>query len=303
MLIARVGVIGDPVAHSRSPAMHNAAFAHLGIAAVYERWPTPAAELPARIASLREASILGANVTLPHKTAVMPLLDVLEEEAARIGAVNTIYKQADGRLAGANSDAPALLSALREEGRFEPAGQSVVLLGSSGAARAAAYALVGAGIRQLVVANRTLERAEELLADMLAAQEEPDSTDIEQRNGYQVPLAARPHDAESDLHLVALTLDDPDLTGYLRESRLLINATSLGWHANETPLPNPPVGPGTLVYDMVYQPTRLLQEAAARGAQTLDGLGMLVRQGALAFARWTGREAPLDVMRAALQAP
>lgn len=308
--VARVGLIGDPVAHSRSPAMHNAAFAHLGIAAQYEAWHTPAAELPARLAMLRGAAFLGANVTLPHKAAVIPYLDDIEPEAARIGAVNTIYKPQGGRLKGANTDAPALIEALREEGGFVAAGQSVVMLGASGAARAAAYALVGAGVRRLVIANRTLQRAEQLLTDLMAsiyhAEQQPDITSA--HNGQHPPAAipaasmtARAADPTEEPQLIALALDDPELAEYIGESALLINATSLGWHEQETPLPNPPVASGSLVYDMVYTPTRLLHEAHLRGAHTLDGLGMLVRQGALAFARWTGHPAPLEVMHEALQ--
>lgn len=282
----QIGLIGHPVAHSLSPTFQNAALQHLGIAAHYELWPTPAPELPARIASLRGAEYLGANVTLPHKTAVLPLLDSLEPQAEQIGAVNTIYQQADGALVGANTDAPALLDALREEGDSDPTGRLVVLLGASGAARAAAFALAGARVGQLVVANRSIERAELLLADILEAH-----TD---EHGFAVG-GGRPID------LVALALDDPELAGYIADCAILINATSLGWQADETPLPDPPVGPGALVYDMVYKPTRLLHAAAARGARTCDGLGMLIRQGALAFERWTGQPAPLDVMRAAVR--
>lgn len=300
MVMYRVGLIGDPVAHSRSPLMHNAAFAHLGISATYELWHTRAADLATRIALLREPDVLGANVTLPHKAAVMPFLDHIEPEAANIGAVNTIYKQPDGSLAGANTDAPALLAALREEGQFHPAGQAVVLLGASGAARAAAYALIGAGVAQLVVANRTPERAEELLADLLAniaPKMAPDEATNQQDGQATHPTL---HDDPLPC-LIALALDDPELHSYVATSSLVINATSLGWNANETPLPAPPVQPGTLVYDMVYRPTHLLHESAARGARVLDGLGMLLRQGALAFTRWTGREAPLAVMHAALE--
>jgi shikimate dehydrogenase len=271
------GVIGDPVSHSRSPALHNAAFAKLGIAARYELWPTPAAELPARIASLRARHILGANVTLPHKIAVLPLLDQIDPTAEAIGAVNTIVRAADGSLIGANTDAPAFLSALREDARYEPTGQSAVILGASGAARAAAVALVGAGIGQLVVANRTIERAEELLGDVLSM-------------------------ADADPLLFALALDDPALPGLLSESSLLVNATSLGWRPGETPLAAELIPPGALVYDMVYRPTSFLHDAATRGARTLDGAGMFVRQAALAFERWTNRDAPIDAMRAALQA-
>lgn len=280
----RIILIGDPVAHSRSPAMQNAALQHLGIAAHYEAVRTPAAELPARVAALRDPTYLGANVTLPHKQAVIPLLDRLEEQAARIGAVNTIYKDPHGALVGANTDAPALLADLAEAG-FNPRGRSVVILGASGAARAAAFALAEAGVAALVVANRTVERAEELLADLLIG--------ITNEQGLTAT-------GESPPTMVALPLNDPDLKDHLSTCDLLINATALGWNPDETPMPDPPVGPGTLVYDMVYRPTRLLHEAAARGAVTRNGLGMLLHQGALAFTRWTGRPAPLSVMRAAL---
>jgi shikimate dehydrogenase len=283
---AIAGLIGDPVAHSRSPAMHNAAFAHLGIDARYELWHTPATELPRRIASLRAPGVLGANVTLPHKEAVIPLLDALEPEAAQIGAVNTIYPRADGALVGANTDAPGLLADLREQAGFVPAGRQVVVLGASGAARAAVFALVNAGVARLVVANRTLQRAETLVADLRAATSQSSS----------VPSAG---EAPAD-HLRALALDDPALAETLAACDLLINATSVGWNNEETPLPEPPLSPGALVYDMVYRQTRLLRESAARGAHTLDGLGMLLHQGALAFTRWTGQQPPLEIMRAAM---
>lgn len=265
------GVIGDPVAHSRSPALHNAAFMQLGIAAHYELWPTPAAELPARIASLRAPHILGANVTLPHKVATLPLLDRIDPDAAIIGAVNTIIREADGSLTGANTDAPAFLDALREDAGYEPAGQLVLILGASGAARAAAVALLGAGVARLVVANRSLERAETLLGDLLAT-------------------------ADGDPQLFALTLDDETLPGMLAEATLIVNTTSLGWHGDETPLAAELIPASALVYDMVYRQTRLLRDASARGARTLDGTGMFVRQAALAFARWTGLPAPITIM-------
>ncbi len=280
----KIVLIGDPVAHSRSPLMQNAALAHLGIAARYEAVRTSAEELAERVASLRDPTFLGANVTLPHKQAVVPLLDTLEDEAARIGAVNTIYKHADGALRGANTDAPALLADLAEAG-FAPAGRTALVLGASGAARAAAFALAGARVAALVVANRTAERAEALLADVLLG--------ITDETGLTPDGTPPPT-------LVALALDDPELADYVAGCDLLINATALGWHDDETPLPAPPVGPHTLVYDMVYRPTRLLHEAAARGASTRTGIGMLLHQGALALARWTGREPPLEVMRAAL---
>jgi len=270
------GLIGDPVGHSRSPALHNAAFSQLGLHARYELWPTPAADLPARIESLRAPHILGANVTLPHKIAVLDLLDRLDPAVAVIGAANTIIREADGSLTGANTDAPAFLISLREEGGYDPAGQTAVILGASGAARAAAVALIGAGIARLTVVNRTRERAEELLADLLAA-------------------------ADTDPQLFALAPDDTDLPDLLAEATLIVNATSLGWHGDESPLPAAFILESALVFDMVYRPTQLLRDAASRGARTLDGAGMLARQAALAFERWTGQPAPLEIMRAALQ--
>lgn len=270
------GLIGDPVAHSRSPALHNAAFAHLGIPACYELWPTPAADLPARIAGLRAAQILGANVTLPHKIAVLGMLDRLDPAATLIGAVNTIVRAADGTLVGTNTDAPACLASLRDDAGYQPAGGSAVILGASGAARAAAVALAGAGIARLVVVNRTLEKAEQLLGDLLAA-------------------------TDTDPYLRALAPDDADLPAALAAADLIINATSVGWQADETPLAAEHIPANALVFDMIYRPTRLLHDAAARAARTLDGAGMLVRQAALAFELWTNQPAPLEIMRAALR--
>lgn len=270
------GLIGDPVAHSRSPAIHNAAFAQLGIQARYELWPTPAADLAVRVASLRAEHILGANVTLPHKVAVLDLLDRLDPEVTAIGAANTIIRAADGTLTGANTDAPAFLELLRDDGGFEPTGQTAVILGASGAARAAAVALVYAGIARLFVVNRTLEKAEALLGDVLAA-------------------------ANSDPLLFALALDDAELAEAVSGAGLVVNATSLGWHGDEMPLSAELIPPGALIFDMVYRSTPLLRAAAERGARPLNGAGMLVRQAALAFERWTNQPAPLDAMRAAMQ--
>jgi len=262
-------LIGDPVSHSRSPAMHNAALAALGIAAHYRAVQTTAAELPDRITALRQPTFLGANVTLPHKEAVIPLLDELEPTAARIGAVNTIVRQPDGRLIGANTDAPGLLADLAAAG-WTATRQEVVILGASGAARAAAFALVDAGVTSLWIVNRNLMRAVDLVAAVAA---------------NQPALQAR-----------ALALSDPVVAEVVANCTLLINATALGWRDGEIPLPDPPVGPHCLVYDMVYRETALLRAAAARGARARDGRGMLVEQGALAFERWTGRSAPRAIM-------
>jgi shikimate dehydrogenase len=270
------GLIGDPVAHSLSPVLHNAAFAYFGMDARYELWQTPAADLAERVASLRAPHVLGANVTLPHKRAVLALLDRLDPVVETVGAANTIIREQDGTLTGTNTDRPAVLATLREDAGYEPHGQAAVILGASGAARAAAVALVAAGVRQLLVVNRTLERAEELLADVLAA-------------------------ADAEPLLFACTPDSIDHEA-LGAATLIINATSLGWHGDETPLPAALIAPDVLVFDMVYRPTQLLRDAEARGARTLGGMGMLVRQAALAFERWTGEAVPLQVMYDAVAA-
>jgi shikimate dehydrogenase len=270
-IICSAGVIGDPVAHSRSPAMHNAAFAALGIAAQYHRWHTPVADLPARIASLREETMLGANVTLPHKVAILDLVDVLDPAVQLIGAANTIIRLPDSRLLAINTDAPAVTATLREDAGYHPEGTIITILGASGAARAAAYALVEAGAAQIRVINRTLERAEALLADLILA------TDTE------IPMIACAH-------------DDPGVAGLLADCDLIVNATSIGWHAEEIPIDSQLIPPTALVFDMVYKPTRLLRETARRGSSVLGGKGMLVRQAGLAFERWTGKPAPIARM-------
>ena len=267
-------LLGYPLGHTKSPAMHSAAFAACGIDGCYEVWETQAPDLPARLALLRKPGYYGANVTLPYKLAVLPLLDQVTSQAAQIGAVNLIVREADGRLTGDNTDAPAFLAALREDANYEPAGQRVLVLGASGAARAAVAALLEAEAAAITVVNRTLETAETLLGDALLG-------------------------AIYDPELYALAADDPALAAAAAEASLIVNATSLGWAGDATPLDGSLITPGTLVYDMVYRPTQLLHEAAARGARTHDGLSMLARQAALAFERWTGQPVAVSVMLAA----
>jgi shikimate dehydrogenase len=249
--------------------MHNAALAALGIAARYRAVQTTAAELASRLTELRQPTFLGANVTLPHKQAVIPFLDEIEPAAARIGAVNTIVRLSDGRLLGTNTDAPGLLADLAAA-RWTPTDQEVVILGASGAARAAAFALADAGVSSITIVNRSLMRA--------------------------IDLAAATAANQPALRVRALALSDPAVDEVVARCTLLINATALGWRDDETPLPDPPVGTHCLVYDMVYRETTLLRAAAARGARVRDGRGMLVEQGALAFERWTGHPAPRALM-------
>jgi shikimate dehydrogenase len=269
-----VGLIGWPVAHSLSPVMQDAAFAACGLAWRYELWPVPAEALAITVAGLRRGVIAGANVTVPHKTAVLPLLDELSAAAQRLGAVNTIV-HADGRLIGHNTDVTGFWAALEAAGEL-PSGSHAVILGAGGAARAVYWALHEHAIPTTVLA-RNVGAAAALLT----------LTD----NG----------DGQAG------TLDSITLRLALEGATLLVNTTSAGmWpHADESPLPpGVTLPPDLLVYDLVYRPrrTRLLAQAAAAGCRTLDGLGMLLHQGAASFELWTGQRAPLAVMRAALEA-
>jgi len=289
--LLRVGLIGNPVAHSYSPRFQQAAFDALGIPARYELWQTPASELPARVASLRASGCLGANITIPYKEAVLPLVDVVDPVAARLGAVNTIVHR-DEYLYGYNTDAPGLLRALVEQGvgrHLENAGVSLkgysaVLLGAGGAARSAAFALASASIDDLIIVNRNLERAQQLAAE------------VQQDSACQV-----------------FSLSNPDFL-IPRSTSLIINATPVGMHvsnrqAEETedvsPLPAEVLArfdAGTFVLDMIYNPvqTQLLRQARNLGLRAANGLSMLLHQGALAFTLWTGQPAPLEIMRSTL---
>jgi shikimate dehydrogenase len=286
----RVGLIGDPVAHSLSPRLQQAAFDALGINAIYELWPTPAEQLARRVALLLEPRYLGANVTIPYKQAVLPLLDIVDPLAARIGAVNTIVPR-DGYLHGYNTDAPGLLQALRELGvgerrndeQISLEGHTAIVLGAGGAARAAAFALASTGIERLIIVNRRLERAQELATEV----GEFLTTVRQERTVPQV-----------------FSLSDPDFL-LPHPSALIINATPVGMHEDASPLPAEVLerfGSETFVFDMIYNPaeTRLLCQARTLGLRASNGLPMLLHQGALAFSLWTGQPAPLEAMRAAL---
>lgn len=274
-MIASVGLIGDPVAHSVSPAMHNAAFMYHGLHEKYVLWPTPAADLAQRVAAVRIAGMRGANVTLPHKTAIVPLLDAIDPVVEGVGAANTIVREPDGRLRGLNTDVGGFLRALVATG-FEPQGRAVVLLGAGGAARGVGYGLIQAGIRSLVVANRTVERAEALLADVLAT-------------------------TDADPYLLAIDPQHVDFRAAIAEADLLVNATSLGLDGTSLPIAPELIAPHVLAVDLIYHTTPFLRAAAAHGAATQNGLEMLVQQGALAFEAWTALEAPVAVMRAAAE--
>lgn len=260
------GVIGDPVGHSLSPVMHNAAFEALGIDARYELWQTSLDELPARVNSLRREGVLGANVTVPHKGAVMPHLDDVSETARLIGAVNTIISR-DGRLSGDNTDAYGFRRSI-ELAYPDAAVGHAVILGAGGASRAVVVALRQMNVASITIANRTASRADALAEEF--------------------GIRALRWDAVVEEAF-------PD-------AGILVNATALGWH-DEFPIPLESLRrlpEGALVVDLTYRETPILREARSRGLRALDGLGMLVHQGARSFELWTGQEAPVLVMQDAV---
>ncbi|HZS78216.1 MAG TPA: shikimate dehydrogenase [Ktedonobacteraceae bacterium] len=275
----QVGLVGFPVAHSRSPQMQNAGFRTLGIDAHYALWETPPESLEKRIASLRSPEFLGANVTIPYKEQVVALLDECDLQARRIGAVNTIVHRY-GRLIGYNTDAPGLLRALAEcpGYPFHSAGKKVVILGTGGAARGAAVALLDAGAASITFLGRSVANVQALRQHILAL------------SSGTVVQGAIFHSIEADT--------------FLREADLVVNATSVGLKSgDDTILFDVSLLPAdALVMDMIFnvERTALLQAALERGCRILNGLPMLLYQGTLAFELWTGRDAPVAVMREAL---
>lgn len=271
-----VGVIGWPVAHSLSPPMHNAAFAHLGLDWVYVAFPVTPENVGRAIEGVRGLGLAGVNVTIPHKAAVVPYLDEIDQTVADLGVANTIHNAA-GVLKGYNTDGPGLLRSLAEAG-CEVAGRRAALIGAGGSARAVAMAFARAGAASLTILNRTVAKAEELAAT------------VERLTGRQV---------------VALPLSGPQAQEAVETAEIIVDSTSVGMHPHSDV---PPVIPaewlhsGQVVCDLTYNPreTVLLRAARSRGAVTVDGTGMLVHQGAIAFEIWTGQPAPVEVMRRAL---
>lgn len=272
--MATAYLIGDPVAHSLSPAMQNAAFAALGLPHRYELMPVAAADLGDAVERLRRDDVLGANVTIPHKGLVGRHLDAVEGTAERIGAVNTIFKRA-GALRGENTDAGGFADALAEMD-VDVSGRRVLLLGAGGAARACAYELIRARAH-VVITDRTPERARELVGALRASVPDDQGADLRSHPGISWPVRA---------------LDGCDV---------VVNATSLGLHG-EDPLEGIELPRGLAVVDVVAvaDQTPLVLRARASGCVAVDGWLMLLHQGARAFRLWTGLDAPVAAMRAAL---
>jgi len=259
-------VIGSPVRHSLSPAMHNAAFRAMGLDWIYLAFEVAPERVAAAAAGVRALGLGGLSVTIPHKAAVTAVMDELSPAAQAVGAVNTVVRTGNGRLRGENTDGAGFLASLADEG-FDPAGRRCLVVGAGGAARAVVDALGGAGAAEVVVVNRSQARAHEVIT--LAG---------------GVGRVGSPAD--------------------VAEADLVVNATPLGLAGGEVdvlPVDVERLGAGQLVVDLIPNPlvTPLMAAARLRGASVAGGLGMLVHQGALAFELWTGVAAPLDVMRAA----
>jgi shikimate dehydrogenase len=276
-----LAVIGHPVAHSFSPQMQNAAIRALDLNLCYVAFHVRPEEVGAAIQGMRAFNLLGLNVTVPHKEAVIPYLDQLSEEAQRVGAVNTIH-HFHGKLIGYNTDVYGILTSLKETAGLDPLPETVAVLGASGAARGVVYGLcTKPEVRTIRIFNRTVEKAERLAEEM---------------------------SRWTSARLEAYPLNNDALQKGLEDAGLLINTTSVGMHPNSD---ESPVGEGTslhpslVVYDIIFNPleTQLVKQARSAGAVGVGGIEMLVYQGARAIEIWTGIYPPIEAMKAALPQP
>ena len=268
-----MGIIGYPLGHTLSPVFQQAALDHLGIDATFTAWPTPPEDLEDTIASWRDERFLAGCVTLPHKQAVMSLVDDVDETARLIGAVNWVVNR-NGKLTGYNTDSPGFLRALRHKAGFDPAGKTAVLFGAGGAARAIVHGLRTGGVSKITIANRTIARARQLASDLSDGKFRPGATG----------------------------LDRDELSNVVPYADLLVNATSMGMAGGEADSQSPVtaelVSADSLAYDAVYAPpmTPFLKEVERAGGSTAGGQSMLIYQGVEGFELATGSDAPVDVM-------
>jgi shikimate dehydrogenase len=271
----RVVLIGHPVAHSFSGAMQQAAFDAAGIDARYELWDRRQIDLAAAVAELRGDEFLGANVTVPHKEHVVPLVDRLTEDAQATGAVNVISREGK-KLIGHNTDVPGFKAALDKLVGRQKMPRYAVVLGAGGAARAVLFSLITEGFQRVVVFNRHLHKGEALVRHFGRS--------------------------ASHMDLRAMPWHESVLEAELAKTKLLVNATSVGLTPGETPIPAELLPPDLLVMDLVYNPpqSQLLKDAAAARCVVMNGEQMLLHQGALSFELWTGKAAPIEVMQAEL---
>ncbi len=270
-----VGVFGDPIDENPTGVMLEPAFAAAGLQWRYELFRVPREDLAAAVAAARVLGFRGFNCTIPHKVAVLEHLDAVAEDAALMGAVNTVRREGN-RFIGENTDGKGFLRSVRDDAGVDPNGKYVVFLGAGGAARAMCVELALAGAANITIVNRSPERGAEL-AQLLSEKTPAQAQYAPWMDEYRVPEG----------------------------TDILVNATSIGLYPNvdDTPAVDmSTIGPGLLVCDVIPNPpdTLFLRQAAARGARTLNGLGMLVYQGAIAFKLWTGVEPDVQVMKDAL---
>jgi shikimate dehydrogenase len=279
-----IGLIGYPLKHSISPYFQQAALDYYRLDIRYETWETGPAQLQDIVNNLRKPHNVGANVTVPYKEAILPLLDEVDDLASSIGAVNTIVKK-DDKLVGFNTDAYGFIEALTKEGHIDPEGKKVVMLGAGGVGRAVGFILVQRKVASLAITDGIFERASALAENLVKPIKETSqsSKDVKPRvTAFQWQNLSS-----------AKTLDNCDL---------IVHCTTIGMkHSSQegqSPLGLEVIPKDVLVYDLVYNPwpTPLLRLAQKAGANILGGLPMLVYQGAASFKLWTGRKAPVDIM-------
>ena len=269
----RLGIIGYPIGHSISPVFQQAALDSIGIDATYEKWEVLPENGGNFVDGLRNPDSIGINITLPHKQAVIPFLDEVDEWATVAGSVNTIVNQY-GRLSGHNTDGPGFLKALLVETGYDPKGTRALILGAGGAARGILLALVRGGVDSLVIANRTVDRAVDL-------------AQLSRDNGVVSE---------------AFSISGDAIDGAAASADLIVNCTSVGMsHGPDehgSPLSATQIPATAIVNDLVYTPmlTPMLKATAEAKATALGGLHMLIYQGALSFKMWTGQDPPVDVM-------
>jgi shikimate dehydrogenase len=264
-------IIGDPIHHSLSPAMHNAAFNHLGLDCTYIAYRVPYLELEESVASLRAINIAGFNVTLPHKVSILKHLDVLELGAQKVGAVNTV-NNVYGVLHGYNTDTFGFIQPLMKR-HVRLSGMTVLLMGAGGSARAVVAALSEHnGVSKILIVNRTLEKADEL---------------VKLGIGFGV---------KCESHILS------DVQGLAQRSDLIVNTIPPTMEHKNSFIDSEHIPKGSIVYDIVYKPvlTRLLENATRAGAQTVYGYEMLLEQGGMSFRIWTGIKPPIEAMKKAL---
>lgn len=264
------GVIGDPISHSMSPDMHNDAFTDQELEAYYNAFHVLPSHLEEAVKGMKALGVRGFNVTVPHKTAIIPLLDQVDQLAAAIGAVNTV-KYEDGQFIGYNTDGLGFVAGLKEELHDSLAEKKTLIIGAGGAARGIYYSLVKEGVHEIDIANRTVSRAQQIIEE-------------------------NPYEATS----ISLSIQSAE--EHLHEYDLIINTTSIGMKpkVDEMPLSLQYLRSDAFVSDIIYNPleTKFLSEAKKKGASIQNGLPMFIHQGALAFHIWTGLEPNIERMKA-----